>query len=406
LGWTLSLTLTSELLWLYQVTALDVYGKCLSSKLGRDAEKEIDRSGKTQMKLLTGAGARPYVSIVMPTFNEARFIEQTLKSLQGQQTPGFELEILVVDGKSQDGTPERVRAMAAQDPRIKLLSNPARHTPAALNIGLRAAAGEYVCIMGAHAAYQPDYVLVCLRELLANDAVGCSGKVVTTPANSSLQARLVAWTSGHWFASSSRSVRTQPEGYADTVPFPVMRKHDLLKAGGYNEHLIRNQDNDMNQRLRARGLKLYVTGKTQCRYYARANVPSLLRYAFLSGQWNALSLRTNAASLGLRHLVPLAFVTMLLILVAASVGGWALGLPGSAAGLLLLGILASHLLIGIAAGAGVALREKTPAAILIAPLILAFHCSYGMGTLDGILTTGRPAAVTAASLHQSSNDAA
>ena len=333
------------------------------------------------------------VSVIMPVRNEERFIEAALRSLQEQSTPGFLLEILVVDGMSEDKTCAKVVALAEKDPRIKVLRNPSRNTPAALNVGLRVAAGDYVCIMGAHAAYDRDYIAVCLQELVVRDAVGCSGKVVTAPADASLQARLVAWAARHPFASSSRSVRTQPEGYADTVPFPVMRKQALLDAGGYNEQLLRNQDNDMNQRLRALGFKLYVTGKTECRYYPRPNIKAFLKYAFLSGLWNALSLRENRASLGLRHLAPLAFVTVLLVLVAMQLGGSALTgvqprLPALALGI----ILALHLLIGALAGAETAWQERTPAAIWLAPLILAFHCAYGFGTLRGLLVSSEPRA--------------
>src|SRR5262249_60009814 len=99
------------------------------------------------------AKSRGCISVVMPVFNEGPFIEETLRSVQGQETPGFDLEILVIDGMSQDSTREKIAALATDDPRIKLLSNPLRHTPAAFNIGLRAASGEYVCIMGAHASY-------------------------------------------------------------------------------------------------------------------------------------------------------------------------------------------------------------------------------------------------------------
>ncbi|HLW51633.1 MAG TPA: glycosyltransferase family 2 protein [Candidatus Angelobacter sp.] len=325
------------------------------------------------------------VSVVMPVFNEASFIESALKSLQAQNSDGFELEILVIDGMSEDGTQDKVRTLASRDPRIKLLSNPSRHTPAALNIGLRAAAGEYVCIMGAHAAYDPDYVSVCLEELRAHQAVGCSGKVVTAPANKSMQARLVAWASGHPFASSTRSVRTQPEGYADTVAFPVMRKQPLLDTGGYNEKLVRNQDNDMNQRLRAQGCKLYVTGKTQCRYHARPDVGSFLRYAFLNGLWNAFSLRENRESMGLRHLAPLAFVAVLVILLALQVGAVLAGIGTVLPLLALAGILAVHLSVGTLAGLQTSWRQRTPAALSLAPLILGFHCAYGLGTMRGLL---------------------
>jgi glycosyltransferase involved in cell wall biosynthesis len=332
------------------------------------------------------------ISVIMPVLNEGTFIDRALQSLQAQHTPDFDLEILVIDGMSHDDTCRKVAALARSDSRIKLLRNPSRHTPAALNIGLREAAAEYVCIMGAHAAYDRDYIAVCLHELLTRGAVGCSGKVVTAPANSCLQARLVAWVSRHPFASSPRSVRTQPEGYADTVPFPVMRKEALLAIGGYNEKLLRNQDNDMNQRLRAHGHRLYVTGKTTCRYYSRPDIKSFLKYAFFNGLGNALSLRESPASMGLRHLAPLGFVVLLLVLLALALGSFAV--PGSphAIPVFALGvILSGHLLMGTLAGIETAWRERTAAALWLAPLILAFHCAYGLGTLQGLLCSPRPA---------------
>jgi len=237
--------------------------------------------------------------------------------------------------------------------------------------------------MGAHASYDSDYIATCLQELIAHDAAGCSGKIETAPADSSLQARLVAWAAAHPFASSARSVRTQPEGYADTVPFPVMRKQALLDAGGYNARLIRNQDNDMNQRLRALGFKLYVTAKTRCRYYPRPNIRSFLKHAFSSGVWNALSLRENPAALGLRHFVPVAFVTALLVLAALVSAGEFAGAYSRDAAVVLAVMLASHLGIGTVA-IQIGLREKTAAALWLAPLILAFHGTYGLGTLRGL----------------------
>lgn len=338
-------------------------------------------------------GRRLCVSVVMPVFNEGRFIQATLQSLRAQSAANFDLEILVIDGMSEDDTQEKVIALCEKDSRVRLLHNPARHTPAALNVGLRAASGDYVCIMGAHAFYDPDYIAVCLQELLVYDAAGCSGKIVTAPAGSSLQSRLVAWAAAHPFASSARSVRTQPEGYADTVPFPVMRKQVLLDAGGYNEGLIRNQDNDMNQRLRALGFKLYVTAKTRCRYYPRPSVRSFLKHAFLSGVWNALSLRENSASLSLRHFVPLAFVVALLVLGVSAAAGAFAGAYSRGAALALGVILASHLGIGTVAGVQIGLREKTAGALWVAPIILAFHCAYGLGTLRGLFlpSTGSPA---------------
>ena len=354
-----------------------------ASLVSDSGEKRIMYEG-SKVESPPAPGARVRVSVVMPVLNEGRFIEATVQSLQAQATPGFDLEMLVIDGMSQDDTRAKVTLVCAKDPRVRLLSNPSRNTPAALNLGLRAASGDFVCIMGAHASYDSDYIAVCLQELIAHGAAGCSGKIETAPADSSLQARLVAWVAAHPFASSARSARTQPEGYADTVPYPVFRKQTLLDAGGYNARLIRNQDNDMNQRLRALGFKLYVTAKTRCRYYPRPDVWSFLKHAFSSGVWNALSLRENPAALGLRHFVPLVFVTALLVLAALVSGGEFTGAYSRDAAVVLAVMLASHLGIGTVVAIQIGLREKTAATLWLAPLILAFHCAYGLGTLRGL----------------------
>ena len=140
----------------------------------------------------------------------------------------------------------------------------------------------------------------------------------------------------------------------------------------------------MNQRLRALGFKLYVTAQTRCRYYPRPNVWSFLKHAFSTGVWNALSLRESPAALGLHHFVPLVFVTVLLVLAALASAGEFVGAYSRDAAVVLAVLLASHLGTGTAVAIQIGLREKTPAALWVAPLILAFHCAYGLGTLRGL----------------------
>ena len=140
----------------------------------------------------------------------------------------------------------------------------------------------------------------------------------------------------------------------------------------------------MNQRLRALGFKLYVTARTRCRYYPRPNVRSFLKYAFSSGVWNALSLRENPVALGLHHFVPLIFVMALLVLAALASAGKFAGAYSRNAAVVLAFMLASHLVTGTLVAIQIGLREKTAAALWLAPLILAFHCAYGFGTLRGL----------------------
>jgi len=332
-------------------------------------------------------GGRPLVSVILPVLNEAGIIASTVRSLLEQDAPGFDLEILVIDAMSRDGSPEIVERLASEDPRVRLLSNERRITPAAFNLGLREARGDYVAILGAHNVYDHDYLRTCLEELQAHGAVGCTGRTVTRPARATLQARLVAWALGHPFGTSRASFRTQREGYVASAAFPVIVKQALLDAGGYDEGLVRNQDNDMNQRLLAAGHRLYCTWRTRCLYHPQASLTGLARYAFRNGYWNAISLRDNPSSLGLRHVAPFAWLLTLLACAGLATSGLRAShraaVRRSWPGALLLGF---HLSAGTAAGLRTAIRERSPGALWLPLVFFGLHATYGAGTLWGLLS--------------------
>lgn len=336
--------------------------------------------------------AGPRVSVVMPLRNEAGIVREAVESLLAQELDGIELEVLAVDGRSTDGTREVLDELAAREPRLRVVDNPDRLTPHAMNRGLREAAGDYVCIFGSHTVYDRDYIAVCVDELERHAAAGVSGRVMVVPADGSRGAQLAAWTLSSAFASSGRSFRTAPEGYADTIPYPVFRRQVLLDLGGYNERLARNQDNDMNERLRAAGHRLYLTWRTTCRYRAQPGVRALLRYAYRNGYWNFITLRENPRAMKLRHFMPLVFVVGAALLLAAAAALLAAGAgPGPVA--LVLSPLALHLALGSAAGASRARAERRPAALLLPSVIVGFHSSYGLGMLTALLRRARPPGV-------------
>jgi succinoglycan biosynthesis protein ExoA len=325
------------------------------------------------------------ISLIVPVLNEVMYIQTTIESLLEQDASHFTPELLFIDGGSRDGTREIIRRYARAHPSVRLLENPRRTTPAALNIGLRAARGEFVGILGAHASYPPDYVRICWEELQAHNAAGCSGSLLTLPASETLEARLAAWCMGHRFASSGASVRTHREGFANTIPFPVFRKQALIDAGGYDETLDRNQDNDMNGRLRANGHRLYLTARTQAAYYARPGIVSLLGHAYNTGKWNGKTVRRRRGGLSLHHFVPLAFLLTTLATLAfvpictkrsgsVSLSLFLLALP-----------MAAHLFMGIFSSIETAIHHRSAGALLLPPVILAFHLAYGVGTAVGLL---------------------
>jgi glycosyltransferase involved in cell wall biosynthesis len=334
---------------------------------------------------------RPLVSAVLAVRNEERHIAAVLRSLLEQETTNFELEIIVVDGASSDATPRIVLRIAGADRRVKLEINKRKKTPYAFNLGIQASRGEYVCILGAHTAYARNYIAACLEELKAHGAVGCSGRVFTRPGADGVQAQLIAWALGHAFGTSSGSMRIRGAGFADTIPYPVFLKSVLLEIGGYDTSLHRNQDNDLNQRLRARGYKLYITDKTSCEYFVSSSAGSLAKYAFKTGAWNVISFKRNRASMSLRHFVPGAFVIALSLSLAAflfsldKVGATRNWLRGP---LLLLAVV--YGIASIAAACQVAFRERSLQALFLPVIFLLLHVAYGAGTLSALLIDARP----------------
>jgi succinoglycan biosynthesis protein ExoA len=329
----------------------------------------------------------PLVSAVVAVRNEERHIEAVLTSLLRQITGDWELEIIIVDGDSSDRTQEIVKRIAGEDYRVRLAVNKQRKTPFAFNLGIQEARGTYICILGAHATYAPDYVATCLEELRIHAAAGCSGRLVTRPGGDALQARLVAWALGHPLGTSARSMRTRGAGFADTIPYPIFLKSTLLEVGGYNTQLHRNQDNDLSQRLRARGYRLYLTNKTSCEYFVSPNLASLAGYAFKSGFWNIISFKLNPASMSTRHFVPGAFVVALLLSLLMLLVSIEVTTPAQLwlrAPILLLAAIYGTSTIG--AACHVALRERSAGALLMPIAFLLLHVSYGVGTLSAVVS--------------------
>lgn len=333
---------------------------------------------------------RPFVSVVLATFNETHHVQKCMDSLLAQETSGFHMEILAVDGGSTDGTREYLEKVAGKDSRVRVLRNEKRKAPFAFNIGVREAKGDFVCIFGSHTIYKKDYIAVCLNELIANGAGGCGGRVITEPSSDNIQACLVAYGMAHPFGSSRKSFRTQAEGFADTVNYMVIRKEAMLKVGGYSEALLRNQDNDFNQKLGATGNRLYCTWKTQCIYHPKETVGELFRYGYGNGYWNLISFKENSASMGLYHFVPFFFVVAVLasflICIAELVS------PNPAIKFLAWSfpaLLVLHLGLGTFAALQIMVRYRSFGAMWLPFVFLGFHSAYGLGTLMALLTGAR-----------------
>ena len=322
------------------------------------------------------------LSIICPTYNEEKYIQKTIESFLKQQYHSFDLEILICDGMSTDKTREIVQSFSKQNPLIRLVDNPNRKTPYAFNIGLKEAKGDYVAILGAHSEYDDNYLQTCFEKLAEKNVVGCSGRIITKAASNNTQAKWSEWVNLSSFGVSGNSFRVIKEGYVHTIGYPVFKKQALLDVGGYIETLVRNQDNDMNQRLMDAGNRLYCTWDTQCYYRPPANINALLKYAEKNGLWNANSFFVNRKSMRLYHFIPFFFTLSLLAL--AIIGSIEkIILHSNYCWYLFIAIIVLHLIAGTLATLKSMLEEFDIRKIVLPFLFFAFHFSYGWGTIKG-----------------------
>ena len=324
--------------------------------------------------------AAPFVSVVVPTRNERRSIRACLDSILATDHPADRMEVVVVDGRSRDGTRDILRRYAEEDGRVRTLDNPERRTPVALNRGVEAARGDVILRMDAHTVYPPDYVPRCVEGLERHDADNVGGVWEIQPAEDTPTGRALAAVYGHPFGVGDAWYRTGVDAprEVDTVPFGCWRREVFEELGGFDERLDRAQDLEFNLRLKRAGGRVVLDPSIHSRYLARSTLRKDLPHRARSGFWTLYALRFGDRSFSRRHLVPLGALATGSALAAAALAG---SVPAGSALALLAALyvaadVASAARIGADEGAGVGLR-----AAVIFP---ALHLSYALGQAAGL----------------------
>ena len=317
-----------------------------------------------------------FISVVMPVYNEEKYIENCIDSLLLQDYPQECMEWIFVDGMSSDRTRELIRAYIEKYPKlIKLLSNPNKTVPYAMNIGIKEARGKYIIRLDAHADYNKDYISKCVYYLDTTDADNVGG--VAETKSKGFVGNAIAKMLSSRFGVGNSEFRTNGEsGYVDTVPFGAFRREVFEKWGGYDERLTRNQDNEMNYRIRKNGGKIYLSSDIKLSYYCRDSIKGISDMAVKNGMWNVITMKLCPGSMGVRHFIPLAFLLSLIILPIAGIiyhPIWWLFVLEMALYFSLDCLFSAKQASGI--------KEF----FLLVVLFPIFHITYGAGSLKGIL---------------------
>ena len=323
-------------------------------------------------------GTSSFVSVVVPMRNEEKHIERCIRSLVNQDYPNDFVEIVVVDGMSNDNSKKIVKSLLNKHSNISLYANPNLFTSFALNIGISKSKGEIIIILGAHSKCPPHFISDSIRYLHKKGVDVVGGPIVTKAFKNTFGAKCVALITSHPFGVGNSKFRTsKKEGFVDTVGFGVYRRGVFEKVGLFDERLIRNQDNELNSRIIKNGGKIYQTPHLTVCYYNQSTIGGLLKQAFRTGMWNVATIKINPAAYRWRHFVPFCFVTALvalgLLCFFVKEARYAflvfIGLYGMAAAI-------SSLHIG--------LKEGIKYTWILPSLFFLYHMSYGLGTLGGL----------------------
>lgn len=317
------------------------------------------------------------VSIIIPVRNERTYIEPFLDSVLAQE--GIpEMEILVADGMSDDGTSEILAKFESRERRVRVIENRGKIVSTGLNAAIREAHGEIIVRMDAHTEYAPDYVARCL-ETLKNSAADNVGGPWQARGRSYLQSAIALAFHSTFSSGGAGSHQCSHEGPVDSVYLGCWRKPTLERLGLFDEELVRNQDDELNLRLVRAGGKIWQSPKMRSWYYPRASLRALFKQYMQYGYWKVRVIQKHRLPASIRHLVPGGFVASLLTLaVLAPFFPWGR--------LLLAGLLGLYVCTNLAATVITCRRPADWKYLPVMPQVFAaYHFGYGWGFLRGVV---------------------
>lgn len=316
------------------------------------------------------------VSIIIPVYNEERYIESCLKSIINQTYEDI-TEILILDGMSTDKTRDIIRNF--QDKRVVLIDNHKKVQSAALNMGIQVAKGEIIVRVDAHATYDENYVEECvstLNKLKNEKVVNVGGPTYLVTSDEYIEDCIIFLHESKFGIGVAKFRQKDYEGFVDTVWNGAFWRWVFDEVGLYNEELSRSEDNDMNNRILKKGYKIYQNKNIIAYYKPRSSVKKVLSQNFANGEAIGNSLVSNREIVRIRHLVPLIFF---LTIVAFGVT-WKFFFISRLIELLALG---SYFLVDMLESLKIGFKNGIKYIPLMFVLFFLLHIAYGIGTIIG-----------------------
>ncbi len=320
----------------------------------------------------------PFVSIIIPCYNERNTIRSLLEAILQQTYPRADMEVVIADGRSSDGTQAEIAAFADAHPdlHITVVENPGRIIPAALNRALEKAGGKIIVRLDGHSRPYPDYVERCVADLETGLGENVGGMWEIRPGAGTWMAASISVAASHPLGVGDAFYRRPRKAAAvDTVPFGSFKRELLALVGFFDETLPTNEDYEFNARVRKSGGRVWLDPAIRSIYQARPDLGGLIRQYFRYGFWKWRMLRRYPETLRWRQALPPLFV-------ASLIGGAFLALFLAPYRYVLAAEWIAYIAILAAAGLQAAWqRKKTFLSIGLPSAIASMHLAWGTGFL-------------------------
>ena len=231
------------------------------------------------------------LSVICPIYNEERYINKCIQSIINQDYPKDQLEILFVDGMSTDNTREIIKTYLSSVPYIRILENPQKIVPFAMNIGISEAKGDVIIRIDAHTCYERNYFSALVNRLCELNADNVGAVCKTDVLNKNDKTLAIREVLSNKFGVGNSIFRTGVNRVmeVDTVPFGCWKRKAFTKYGLYDTRLVRNQDIELNKRIIRGGGKIYIIPDTFCTSLARETFAGIAKNNYGNGKWNILT---------------------------------------------------------------------------------------------------------------------
>jgi glycosyltransferase involved in cell wall biosynthesis len=308
------------------------------------------------------------LSVICPVLNGEKYITSNI--LKFFTDSKFEdKELLIIDGGSNDRTIEIVKDWCQKYSNIKLIHNPHKYVPYALNIAIKESNGQFISRLDVHTVYPKNYFEKCIELSKTINADNIGGTIISCGV--SICGKAIAHSMSSLFGVGNSTPRIKSyDGYVDSIAFGFWDKQVFDKYGFFDETLIKNQDEDHNYLIIENGGKVYQSSKIKTYYFVREKIIDFIKQMFYYGFYKPLVLVKNISRIKIRHIIPSLFSVYIFTLFFSLNPFWLIPLFLY----LLLNILFS-----------IINKENILTKIICIIIFPIMHMSYGIGFILGLI---------------------